>query len=46
MAGDERLRRTLGAAARIDVHERFASTAVVARVEDLYHRVITEVPSR
>jgi glycogen(starch) synthase len=39
LAIDERLRRTLGAAARADVHARFAATAVVARIEDVYRQV-------
>ena len=39
LAGDERLCRTLGAAARADVHTRFNSTAVVERIEGVYRQV-------
>jgi glycosyltransferase involved in cell wall biosynthesis len=39
LADGRDLRRTLGNAARADVHARFASTAIVARIEDVYHRV-------
>jgi glycosyltransferase involved in cell wall biosynthesis len=45
LADDEVLRRTLGSAARADVHARFASTAVVARIEDVYHQVRARVPA-
>lgn len=40
LAGDETLRRSLSTAARADVHSRFASTSVIARIESVYHRVI------
>lgn len=40
LADDEALRRTLGAAAKADVHARFASTAVVERIERVYYQVI------
>jgi glycosyltransferase involved in cell wall biosynthesis len=40
VAADEQLRRRLGAAARADVHDRFASTHVVARLESVYYQVI------
>jgi len=42
LAGDETLRRSLGAAARADVHARFASTTVVARVEGVYREVLRD----
>lgn len=42
MAADDRLRRTLGAAARADVRERFASVRVVERIENVYHHVIRQ----
>jgi glycogen(starch) synthase len=45
LADDEALRRTLGNAARADVHARFASTAVVARIEDVYRQVLSRVPA-
>jgi glycogen(starch) synthase len=45
LADDEPLRRSLGNAARADVHARFASTAVVARIEDVYHQVLVQAPS-
>lgn len=44
LADDERLRRSLGSAARADVRERFASTAVVARIETLYHQLLRPAP--
>jgi glycosyltransferase involved in cell wall biosynthesis len=40
LAGDASLRRTLGTAARQDVHRRFAATGVVERIERVYHQVI------
>jgi glycogen(starch) synthase len=45
LAGDQRLREALGNAARADVHARFASRAVVARVEDVYRSILPPVPS-
>jgi glycogen(starch) synthase len=45
LADDETLRRSLGNAARADVRARFASTAVVARIEDVYHQVLRRVPA-
>jgi glycosyltransferase involved in cell wall biosynthesis len=45
LADDETLRRSLGNAARADVRARFASTAVVARVEDVYHQVLRRAPA-
>ena len=38
--GDERLRASLGAAARADVHTRFAATSVVERVEQVYRSLL------
>ena len=40
LVDDPDLRRRLGAAARADVHTRFAATGVVARVEAVYHQVL------
>ena len=45
LADDERLRRTLGASARTDVRARFDATAVVARIEDVYHQVRRPSPA-
>jgi glycogen(starch) synthase len=44
LADDEDLRRSIGRAARADVHERFAATAVVARIEALYHQILAPTP--
>ena len=44
LADDAELRRSIGRAARADVRERFASTAVVARVEALYHQILLQPP--
>ena len=47
LADDERLRRSIGTAARADVHARFASTTVVARIEEVYHQVLPSMkPTR
>jgi glycosyltransferase involved in cell wall biosynthesis len=43
LAHDERLRAALGAAARADVHVRFAATSVVERVEQVYRGLL--IPS-
>jgi glycosyltransferase involved in cell wall biosynthesis len=43
LAHDERLRAALGAAARADVHLRFAATSVVERVEQVYRGLL--IPS-
>jgi glycosyltransferase involved in cell wall biosynthesis len=40
LARDRTLAASLGAAARADVHERFAATAVVARIEQVYRRLV------
>jgi glycosyltransferase involved in cell wall biosynthesis len=40
LAADERLRVALGHAARADVHTRFSATSVVARVEQVYRRLL------
>ena len=40
LAGDERLRRALGDAARADVTERFAAASVVERVELVYRGLL------
>ena len=40
LAGDERLRASLGAAARADVRVRFASTSVVEQVEQVYRSLL------
>jgi glycosyltransferase involved in cell wall biosynthesis len=40
LAGDERLRAAIGAAARADVHTRFAADSVVARVEQVYRSLL------
>ncbi len=40
LAGDDRLRASLGAAARADVHTRFAATSVVERVEQVYRSLL------
>ena len=40
MAGDERLRASLGAAARADVRVRFAAPSVVERVEQVYRSLL------
>ena len=40
LAGDERLRASLGAAARADVRMRFASTSVVEQVEQVYRSLL------
>jgi glycosyltransferase involved in cell wall biosynthesis len=45
LADDAPLRRSLGTAARADVHARFASTAVVARIEAVYHEVRSRASS-
>jgi glycosyltransferase involved in cell wall biosynthesis len=41
IAGDERLRAALGAAARASVHTRFAAASVVERVEQVYRHILT-----
>ena len=41
LAADERLRATLGSAARTDVHARFSATSVVERVEQVYRSLLT-----
>ena len=48
MVDDAGMRRTLGASARVDVHERFAATHVVARIEGVYRQVLasTSAPAR
>ena len=40
LAGDERLRASLGAAARADVHVRFSAASVVERVEQVYRALL------
>jgi len=40
LAWDERLRKALSAAARADVHQRFATPSVVARVEQVYRGLL------
>jgi len=40
LAGDERLRASLAAAARADVRVRFASTSVVEQVEQVYRSLL------
>ena len=40
LAADERLRASLGAAARADVHVRFSATSVVERVEQVYRSLL------
>ena len=40
LAADDRLRARLGAAARVDVRERFARAAVLDRIEALYREVL------
>ena len=40
LAGDDRLRASLGAAARADVHVRFAAPSVVERVEQVYRSLL------
>ena len=40
LAGDERLRASLGAAARADVRVRFAAPSVVERVEQVYRSLL------
>lgn len=45
MVDDDALRRTIGTAARADVHERFAATRVVARVEGVYRQIIAAGPA-
>jgi glycosyltransferase involved in cell wall biosynthesis len=40
LARDRPLAASLGAAARADVHSRFAATAVVARIEQVYRQLI------
>jgi glycosyltransferase involved in cell wall biosynthesis len=40
LAHDRTLAASLGAAARADVHERFAATTVVARIEQVYRRLV------
>lgn len=40
LAGDDRLRASLGAAARADVHVRFSATSVVERVEQVYRSLL------
>jgi glycogen(starch) synthase len=46
LAADPALRARLGSAARADVRVRFAAPAVVARVDDLYRRVIAAARAR
>jgi starch synthase len=41
LAGDDRLRAALGAAARHDVRQRFSVTSVVERVELVYRGLLT-----
>jgi len=41
LAADERLRASLGAAARADVRVRFAAPSVVARVEQVYRSLLS-----
>ncbi len=40
LAQDDRLRKVLGAAARADVHQRFATASVVARIEQVYRGLL------
>jgi glycosyltransferase involved in cell wall biosynthesis len=40
LAGDERLRSALGAAARTTAHARFSAASVVERVEHVYRHVL------
>jgi glycosyltransferase involved in cell wall biosynthesis len=40
LAWDERLRKALSAAARADVHQRFGTSSVVARVEQVYRGLL------
>jgi glycosyltransferase involved in cell wall biosynthesis len=40
LAGDERLRSALGAAARAAAHTRFSAASVVERVEQVYRHVL------
>ena len=40
LASDERLRASLGAAARADVHVRFSAASVVERVEQVYRALL------
>jgi glycosyltransferase involved in cell wall biosynthesis len=40
LAGDERLRARLGAAARADVHTRFSAASVVDRIEHVYRSLL------
>jgi glycosyltransferase involved in cell wall biosynthesis len=40
LADDPALRASLGAAARADVHVRFAATSVVARIEQVYRQLL------
>jgi glycosyltransferase involved in cell wall biosynthesis len=40
LAGDDRLRASIGAAARADVHVRFAAPSVVERVEQVYRSLL------
>ncbi|MFI5177434.1 MAG: glycosyltransferase family 4 protein [Vicinamibacterales bacterium] len=40
LAGDDRLRKALGAAARADVHQRFATPSVAERVEQVYRGLL------
>ena len=44
LADNPDLRRILGNAARADVHKRFASTTVVARIEDVYRQLRRDTP--
>jgi glycosyltransferase involved in cell wall biosynthesis len=41
LGADERLRAALGAAARADVHHRFAAASVVERIEQVYRGLLT-----
>ena len=41
LAADAALRSALGAAARADVHRRFAASSVVERVEQVYRTLLT-----
>ncbi|MCC7010386.1 MAG: glycosyltransferase family 4 protein [Acidobacteria bacterium] len=40
LAADERLRASLGHAARADVHTRFSATSVVERIEQVYRQLL------
>jgi glycogen(starch) synthase len=44
LADNEGLRQSIGRAARADVHQRFASVAVVARIEAVYHQILHQTP--